>query len=423
VFTYQWLRGGGAIGGATNPTYLLGDSDVGTTITCDVTASNINGENTAASNALGPVAGIAPSNTVPPVASGTAQVGQVLTCTPGTWTGSPPPVITYQWLRGLNIISGANSSTYALTPDEEGWMVGCVVTGTNSEGSDEAASNTIGPITQPSLIDFTQAPLNGTGLTVTPISGGWRVTVLTVSASQNWVSWPAPFLNQTLRLSFNFKGDFVSAAGLNAQLRIRTAAAQNLQSGALDVSILTLAAAAPVSKDSNWASSTVVHGYFGFRFDTAVLGESYDVTDLSVIENDLVPAFDFMDTPDVGAAAAIVALPDGWNLTQNTQAAYISWPVAIVASRQYRLEFDIDTDTDNTSRPVWGFYGTTSGGAPTTNVSEPPLLLAATPQHVISIATSNAGVQAFFSIRGNNFVSPQDLNIRNLILSLLPEQN
>jgi hypothetical protein len=34
-----------------------------------------------------------------PAISGTAQVGQMLTSTPGAWVGDPPPAATYLWLR------------------------------------------------------------------------------------------------------------------------------------------------------------------------------------------------------------------------------------------------------------------------------------------------------------------------------------
>jgi hypothetical protein len=55
-FAYQWLRNGTAIPGATNATYTLVEADVGTQITCRVTASNAGGSNTRTSAAVTPVA-------------------------------------------------------------------------------------------------------------------------------------------------------------------------------------------------------------------------------------------------------------------------------------------------------------------------------------------------------------------------------
>jgi len=43
AFSYQWLRGGVAIGGATASTYTLGDADVGTLISVEVTYTDGNG--------------------------------------------------------------------------------------------------------------------------------------------------------------------------------------------------------------------------------------------------------------------------------------------------------------------------------------------------------------------------------------------
>jgi hypothetical protein len=92
----------------------------------------------------------APANTVAPVVSGTTTEGQTLSCTTGTWTGSPGPSYSYQWQRdtggGFSNIGSATSSTYLLdTPDVDA-DIRCAVTGTNSEGSSTANSNEVGPI-------------------------------------------------------------------------------------------------------------------------------------------------------------------------------------------------------------------------------------------------------------------------------------
>lgn len=49
TYTYQWKRDAVAIGGATAATYVLTASDVGTTITATVTASNAGGSASATS--------------------------------------------------------------------------------------------------------------------------------------------------------------------------------------------------------------------------------------------------------------------------------------------------------------------------------------------------------------------------------------
>jgi hypothetical protein len=79
---------------------------------------------------------------VPPALSGTAQDGQTLSTTDGTWTGVPPPTFAYQWFADGVEIPGATSSTYVLTSAEIGTNVSVRVTATNASGSVEALSGT-----------------------------------------------------------------------------------------------------------------------------------------------------------------------------------------------------------------------------------------------------------------------------------------
>lgn len=87
--------------------------------------------------------GNAPINSVAPAISGTAQEGQTVTCSSGTWSGSP--TYTYQWYRGASAIGSATSSSYTLVTADVGQNIKCVVTATNFSGSATADSNTITP--------------------------------------------------------------------------------------------------------------------------------------------------------------------------------------------------------------------------------------------------------------------------------------
>lgn len=141
TFTYQWFRGASPISGATNNTYVTVIADSSASITCQVSASNGLTSSPATSNAL-VMANYTPANTVAPVVSGTAVVGQTFTTTNGTWTNSPTSY-TYQWYRGATLISGATSSTYVLVQADAGQNIKCTVTATNSAGSASADSNTV----------------------------------------------------------------------------------------------------------------------------------------------------------------------------------------------------------------------------------------------------------------------------------------
>lgn len=81
-----------------------------------------------------------PRNTVAPAVSGTAQVGQTLTCAPGTWGGNPA-TYSYQWKRGGSVNVGTNQATYVPVAGDIGFTISCVVTATNSTGSASATSN------------------------------------------------------------------------------------------------------------------------------------------------------------------------------------------------------------------------------------------------------------------------------------------
>ena len=137
------------ISGATGSTYNLQSSDVGDTIDVVVTATNAGGSGSATSAKTATVTASssppsAPSNTSAPVVTGTAQQGNTLTASSGTWTGTAPIDYTYQWQDcssgACTNISGATSTTYVLQSSDVGNTIDVVVTGTNGAGSASATS-------------------------------------------------------------------------------------------------------------------------------------------------------------------------------------------------------------------------------------------------------------------------------------------
>jgi hypothetical protein len=95
---------------------------------------------------IGGGGGPGPTNTVPPVISGTAERGETLTSTTGTWTGTGTITFAYQWTRNGADISGATSSTYTLVADDDNADMVCKITATDDEGSRVKKSNTLGPV-------------------------------------------------------------------------------------------------------------------------------------------------------------------------------------------------------------------------------------------------------------------------------------
>ena len=90
--------------------------------------------------------GVPPVNTVAPAITGTAQEGETVTCSTGTWTGTPTITYAYQWKRNGSNIGSATNSTYVLVTADVSQSITCQVTATNGSGSASATSNTITPI-------------------------------------------------------------------------------------------------------------------------------------------------------------------------------------------------------------------------------------------------------------------------------------
>ena len=91
-----------------------------------------------------------PTNTVAPVASGTAEVGETLSCTTGTWEGEGVLSYAYQWLRDSASIGSATANSYTLVEADEGALISCRVTATDDNGSRSRTSNALGPVVDPS---------------------------------------------------------------------------------------------------------------------------------------------------------------------------------------------------------------------------------------------------------------------------------
>jgi hypothetical protein len=152
AYSYQWRRcdASGAncadIAGASGASYTATALDVSRTLVATVTAANSAGRATASSAASGVVqsASAPPSNTAPPTISGTAQDTQVLTASPGTWSGAQSMTFAYQWQRcdgtSCTSIAGATGASYTVVTADVSSQLRVAVTATNANGFATATS-------------------------------------------------------------------------------------------------------------------------------------------------------------------------------------------------------------------------------------------------------------------------------------------
>ncbi len=214
-FTYRWLKNGAAeIAGATKETYKVTSADERHALACEVTAKNSAGERSAQSPVTPAISVITPVNTTRPVVSGTAALGQTLTCSHGTWE-SFPAGYTYKWLREGTKIPGVFSSAYAVQVADETHSISCEVTASNSAGpsAPEPSANSESIPLVPSLPVNTLAP-------EVAVRGGGAAVVAKVLACSNgtWTGIPTP------TFSYKWLRDSVAIGGAESSTYIVTAA-------------------------------------------------------------------------------------------------------------------------------------------------------------------------------------------------------
>src|SRR5262249_29242948 len=120
-----------------------------------------------------------PVFTTVPAIAGSPQLGQTVTCSPGTWTNDPTSYV-YSWQRSGVTIPGAAAATYTLTSDDVGQAITCAVSAVNSAGSSlPVGSLPIVPISPSSLpvpVATSLPAISGApalGQTLTCSTGSW----------------------------------------------------------------------------------------------------------------------------------------------------------------------------------------------------------------------------------------------------------
>ena len=119
AYTYQWLRNGVAIQGASERKYVLTPADLGSSVSFRVCGSKLLFE-TACLESSSSVVGLGDLGRKPVVALkfSSVKVGAVVAGRPGVWDSGV--VLSYQWLRDGVAIPGETSLTHLVSADDRG---------------------------------------------------------------------------------------------------------------------------------------------------------------------------------------------------------------------------------------------------------------------------------------------------------------
>ena len=196
--SYQWERcdsnGGNCnfVSGGTGASYKVASADAGHRLIVVVTAANSAGSKQAVVT-VGNLGGGAPVNTAAPKISGTLAINDTLTVSSGSWSGTQPITVSYQWQRcntsggDCAAINGATSSKYKITADDSNHRLIVVVTGKNSIGSSQVVV-TAGNISGGPPVNTAAPTISGTlaiGNTLTVSNGSWSGTQ-PIAISYQW---------------------------------------------------------------------------------------------------------------------------------------------------------------------------------------------------------------------------------------------
>ena len=187
-FGYQWGRCDANasncvdIAGATSSTYTTQNADLGHILQAVVTATNTVGSTTALADTVAVVGAPAIVGFAFPTISGdVGAVGNVLTVSNGTWSGSPTS-FTYEWSRcnsfgfSCNPIAGATAHTYTIQAADIGHVLETAVTAVNANGSTTETVQTA-VVGVPHIVNFDYPAITGdqsaVGNLLTTSTGTW----------------------------------------------------------------------------------------------------------------------------------------------------------------------------------------------------------------------------------------------------------
>ncbi|MGB5260112.1 MAG: hypothetical protein WBO34_06245, partial [Gammaproteobacteria bacterium] len=283
IFSYQWLRDGVAIGGATGSTYTLGDADVGALMSVQVSYTDLNGtaesvtsvQTAAVVNINDAPTGAVTIDNMTPSEGDTLTAGNTLADADGL-SGA----ISYQWYRDGVAIGGATGTTYTTVQAD----VGAVITVVASYTDDQGTSESVGSAGTAAVTNMNNAPTGSVTISGTSTED----QVLTASNTLADIDGMGP-------LSYQWYRDGVAIGG---------ATGTTYTLGDADVSS-TITVAASYT-DGYGASESVT---------SAGVGPIANINDAPTITNGFVvglPGTD-EDSASAGTTVSAIVTSAGWN--------------------------------------------------------------------------------------------------------------
>jgi DNA-binding beta-propeller fold protein YncE len=205
AYAYGWERcdaSGTAcagIAGANGSSYTLTGADAGGTIRSLVTATNISGATTVASNPTALIIPQPPAGIAAPGIAGTTINLQTLAASPGSWTNNPTK-FAYKWQdcdatgASCAAIAGATASTYTLALSDVGDTIRVAVTATNA-GAGVTATSGPTAVIAPALVPWADTPAPGP-LAAPSVSGAATVGSALACSTGRWSNGPTDYAYQ-----------------------------------------------------------------------------------------------------------------------------------------------------------------------------------------------------------------------------------
>src|SRR5436305_353036 len=381
-YTYEWTRcdtaGGNCavISGSNAASYTLTSADVNNTLRAYVNASNAAGTGTALSAATGVVTATSssapPSNSSLPTVSGTAQQGQTLTTTNGTWSGSPTSY-TYDWTRcdtaGGNcaVISGSNAASYTLTSADVNHTLRAYVNASNAAGTGTALSAATGVVTATSSSappsNSSLPTVSGTaqqGLTLTTTNGTWSGSP--TSYTYDWTRCDTAGGNCAVISGSNAASYTLTSADVNHTLRAYVNASNAAGTGtALSAATGVVTATSSSAPPSNSSLPTVS--------GTAQQGQTLTTTNGTWSGSPTSYTYDWTRCDTAGGNCAVISGSNAASYTltsadvNHTLRAYVNASNAAGTGTALSAATGVVTATSSSARPSNGSLPTVSGTA------------------------------------------------------------